>query len=123
MFFLEQTHPHADSFLSVNLISYVCFSSPHSPVWAAACSSRARVSSPGVPSSCGPPEAAAGTAGEPAERERGGSTEREREASGGEKKRGAKGRGELLRKSVAPLGVCAAVFDFMLFCSALCHLG
>lgn len=78
----------------LNLIFYVWFFPPHSPVWAAARSSRAGVSSPGVPSPRGPPQAAAGTAGEPAERERGGSTERERKTSRGERKRKGKGGGQ-----------------------------
>jgi len=77
---------------------YVFFLSAHSPVWAVARISSAGVSAPGVPSPRGPPEAAAGTAGDPAEGERGGSTEREREASGRKKKRRAEGGGELLKK-------------------------
>lgn len=51
----------------------------------------ARLSSPGVSSPRGPPEAAAG---EPAEGEGGGSAEREGEAGGGAGERGAEGGGE-----------------------------
>lgn len=75
----------------------------YSPVWPAACSSSARVSSPGVPSPCGPPEAAAG---EPAERERGGTTEREGKASGRARERRTKGRGGLLGRFAALPVVC-----------------
>lgn len=98
--------------------SMLFFFSLYSPVWAAARSSSARVSSPGVPSPRGPPEAAAGTAGEPAKRERGGSAEWEREAGWGEEKKWAEGRGELPQKSAAPIGVCNIAFYFI-----LCHLG
>lgn len=80
--------------------------SPYSPAWAAARGSSARVSSPGVPSPRGPPEAAAGG---PAERERGGSTERERKASRGTRKRRAKGGGELLGK------ICSTTWSFFFF--------
>lgn len=123
MFFLEQMHPRAVTFLTVSLMSHVCFFSSHSPVWAATCSSRARIGSPGVPTLFSPPEVATGTAGESAKRERRGSSERKREASRGERKRGTKGGGELLRNSLALLGVCAGVLCFMLFLSDLCHLG
>lgn len=63
----------------------------YSSVGAAAGGGRARLSSPGVSSPRGPPEAAAG---EPAEGEGGGSAEREGEAGRGAGERGAEGGGE-----------------------------
>lgn len=77
--------------VSSNLISSLL---PHSPGWSAAGSSSARFHSLGVASPRGPLEAAAGTPGEPAEGERGGSAERG-EASRGERKGGAEAGGEL----------------------------
>lgn len=67
------------------------FARVYSSVGAAAGGGGARLSSPGVSSPRGPPEAAAG---EPAEGERGGSAEREGEAGGGAGERGAEGGGE-----------------------------
>lgn len=99
LIFVIEQHCSCRPITLTHLIFCVGFFSPYSPVWAAARSSSAGVSSPGVPAPRGPPEPAAGAAGEPAERERGGSTEREREASRGERKRRAKGGGELLRRS------------------------
>lgn len=77
--------------------------SPSSPVTAAPSGSGARVGPPWLPSPCRPLQAAAGAAGEPAEREGGGSAEGEREGGRGEREGGAEGGGELLRQS-APVG-------------------
>lgn len=75
-----------------------------SPVRAAARGGSAGVGSPGVPSPHCPPEAAAGTAGEPAEGERGGSAEREGEASTGKRERRAEARGELVERNPGAWG-------------------
>ena len=101
-----------------SLIFFVCPSSRHSPDRAEACSGSARFGSIGVTSPRGPPEAAARTAGEPAEGERGGSTERERKANRGKRKGGRKGGGELWEKNIcfSAWSLCTSSLFYFIIC-------
>lgn len=89
--------------------------SRYSPVGAEARSCSARVGSPGVSSLRGPPEAAAGTAGESAEGERGGSAENKAKASRGERERRAEGGGEWQHQIWVHLNYTTGVVSFLFF--------